>query len=595
MPGQLMSVYFPYVHSNRDNFSGVYDLSLHTNGIDRLAQKKNQLITIASSLYSAAANFLGVSEGELKSLLRMKQISDELLGLDNDYYRTAMQILNDRTFINLLIRKQTYDAKKLMNMKQLPNGVRQLLRTNSKELLDPTIQQLARAIINSFPKRITIGADGPKEDVKIRINEIKTFGLDTDVFSNSVVKVLKKDGKRLEELVIKSIQNSKTFANAENKQGNNQYSKEAEEYFRKTFLQLLPRNLTGPQAYDERIVKDYLEKIIQSLKSQGIFNLTETSRAHVQGKLGEAGIAAQIETVNENKEAQIKVRVTGAMKEQEVMEKIFNQKISQVTRLLTHDITKQSYSDLVLIRNGRMARVQSKNYLGIVNNWIQSGGENRIASITTDSNSKNLIEFLNMAQNQNALGNIDMAAISYVLANEMWFKNHVSYGGGNKGDKSGFNLNNNSGSSFDFDKINRALSEVLYNFIGVVVDESIVEPNIIAEQSNLFYILSNGVMVPTGLLVEGIAKSLENEQYGLMNLNIRLKSDGSYVYPNAKNFYNAKLQAIRGSNDSTRYTNPKLLSIGQTQGASIIKTLKIDSAKVRFSLNDLLNKSAYNI
>ena len=586
----LMNQERPYIHSNYANFTGIYNMSLNTKGVDLLQQKIDQLKSIANKLYEAAANFLGVSTEELQSLSRMKEISNQLLGLDNRYSEVALQILNSREFINLLIKRQTYSLKGLLKLKNLPDTIKEVLKSNSKELLDPTIKQLANAIIDTLPDSVYVDSKGGSTEKKVDVKKIETYGLETTVFNNAVVKVLKKDGARLEELIIKSIQESSVFKNLEKEKQNN-YSQEAEEYFRNTYLQNFSQDI------DQNSAKNYLEKIIKALRNNGVFNLTENNRAHVQGKLGEAGIAAQIETVNENKEAKIKVRVVGAMKERDVMEKIFNQKISQVTRFITHDISKQSYSDLVLERNGRMVRVQSKNYLGIVNNWIQANGENRIASITTDSNSKNVIEFLQKAQEQNAIGTVNLDAIAYVLANEMWFKSHASYGGGvkNTGRKQ-MKLN------FDFDKINRALSEVLYNFIGVVVDESIITPNIIAEQSNLFYILSNGVMVPTGLLVDGIAKSLalkkeeeKEKEYGPMNLNIGLRLDSNGNIKNADTFYKAKLTVIRGSKDTARYTNEDLLKIGQDQGSEIISSLKIDAAKVRFSLNDILTTSAYAI
>ena len=153
---------------------------------------------------------------------------------------------------------------------------------------------------------------------------------------------------------------------------------------------------------------------------------------------------------------------------------------------------------------------------------------------------------------------------------------------------------------FDFNYINRALSDVLINFIGVVVDEGVSANNIIINQSNLFFLFDNSVILPTGLIVESIANNLKKQSAELINLNVRLVMNGSPVWARADGFYNAKMSALSSSESKLtkgveKYSNTDLLDVGYTQGESIIKGLRLNEAKLRFNLKDVLDKSAYNM
>ena len=575
----------PYVHSNYVNFRRRDNLFLAKKNSALIDSKANQLIEIAEQLYQAANTFFGgqINVKDKSSMMRMSRI---ILGLDNPYYQAAVQTINDKDFLNLLVKQDTiYNLRDLKSILK-KETINYLMKQHPNEIIDSFCEkEILVAIANTLPKNaIEIRENGAQ---KVNINNLNRGffkGFENQIVNNTK-KVLQKNGKTFEELLRKQLQKTNTGHSKGAKSGEAQ-AKFKEKYY--SNLEQITNSL-----YDPEIAKRSLDQILQLLP-KNFFNKVRSTIGEARGDAGEQGISAIINVVSNNNETKIIASVIGDKKEKDVMLQEYKTQLTNESRRITHDISRQSYSDIILTnaKTNERARVQSKNYLASVYKWLNmENTQGILTSITTDSSTKNLFDFLQEAENHNSLSSYDEGAVAYTLANEMWFKNHTNYGSDkNLGKKSGF----------DFNYINRALSDVLINFIGVVVDEGVSANNIIINQSNLFFLFDNSVILPTGLIVESIANNLKKQSAELINLNVRLVMNGSPVWARADGFYNAKMSALSSSESKLtkgveKYSNTDLLDVGYTQGESIIKGLRLNEAKLRFNLKDVLDKSAYNM
>jgi hypothetical protein len=86
----------------------------------------------------------------------------------------------------------------------------------------------------------------------------------------------------------------------------------------------------------------------------------------------------------------------------------------------------QSYTDLIMVRNGIKVRVQSKNSLSSAAPVFLSG-EDRSSYINLLDHEMTPFEVVKVLEASQNTATLDPAMLGYVLANDYWFSRHNSY------------------------------------------------------------------------------------------------------------------------------------------------------------------------
>ena len=273
-----------------------------------------------------------------------------------------------------------------------------------------------------------------------------------------------------------------------------------------------------------------------------------------------------------------------------------NAALEDISKAATwNDPTKMSYTDLILVRevNGaeKRVRAQSKNYVDAYETFLDTEDVYQHTHLFSkqmlfkDFFEKLLIESGGRA---NIAGGIDLAELSYIVANEWWFDEKGSSNAG--GHQKGWRENKTNTRIFGSDSfLSRALSGAFVNFLGIVVDES---GEVIPNLSNVFFLINNKALVPTYELIDNVISYYKNGTKEMTNIEVTVARTGvkpEWISPEL--YLKAKADATDNGLSAATYEEEGLVRVGRTQGQHIMDTLRVNSVNLGIDLKKMLTSA----
>lgn len=266
-----------------------------------------------------------------------------------------------------------------------------------------------------------------------------------------------------------------------------------------------------------------------------------------------------------------------------------------------HDTNRQSHSDFVLVINGKKIRIQAKNFLSIQEAIIH--GEERLMQLNALGKEINLDGFItNYVNNGNtAMTTVPPEVLEYVMANEIWFQTAGSWIRGvdvTKSTKSERVQKRKFGSRI----LDTFLSNSMTAYIGVQLEktaEDAEEPfSVVADLSNLFYLVNNLRIVPTYEIVREIKNGFAAYGNSITKLRVKVKNTEVGLTSNAEEYYNRKREEGNKENRGGLragggYVDKWLVDIGVAQGENILGNAILSTSNLDLELLKYV-QSSYN-
>lgn len=558
-----MDLKAPYVHSNIYNFHSQVDggfldtRSVH--GQKRLNEQIDEVQHLRNQLKSAADDFLGG--------LTPQQASNQLLNNPRTYSKIALEILRSEKMRQSLIITNQYSTQSVKNFfgnNKLQNRLREIIDTN--DLATISAEELADEIMESMGGyQIFLNLSGAQQ--RQELGRVFTSKAAEKRIKEKMRKKARSETGKIKQVIINLINESALRTTKANSLD------QSFSYFSRTFLdkirgeKIVYKNGQTPQ--------DYLSSVRQNIVGLRDYK----DRSNAAGALGEEWLSAV--TISDTA-AGFDIGVVGGGDEEGVI-------LKDLERMVTHHkLSAQSQTDLVITNstNQKKVRVQAKNYMDVLNKIITLD-ENipLLAKVQEETGFLKLLQRLKGTPAGVSLSDNDLRGIAYLVANELWFNMKGSYGEGK-----GRNLTSTTGGlSSVVQQINNLMTSTLVNFIGVTIDESLTVHN---EASNIFFLFSNSVLVPTYMLLDGIIAQLKNYENQIASLRVNLKRSGiKWAYSNAQKFHDAKRDSVDRLDSSRNYQDEALVGVGRAQGQNIISSLNISKVNLKIDLHTLLTSA----
>lgn len=579
----------PYVHSDRAN----YLTYANKNSMPADAGKAQyalsdiieQLETLSSQLRMRADQF--VSPAKIESISQ-KELSEIFYakGPIGDFQKAANRFLYNKNNIDLLlpdtkIKKDnllnSLEQVKVANNKELANKILEHFQNQDiidiNSLLTVCYQLIEDALIKTInDKNITF--QRTKASQAGLINEKNVAKLINKKRLNQIAKNFKTPYQSTKALA-KKIANDAgiSYKNLISNQNLNT------EKFLTRFANYMRENFPNLNDKDQKLLQNFINTV--SSEFDTLIKNTTFNTSNIIGAVQEDLVTTVIVQGNA-----IEIISTGRLPEidnqGEGVKKIMGTVVDAIERKVYKKNEGQSYTDLIMVRNGIKVRVQSKNSLSSAAPVFLSG-EDRSSYINLLDHEMTPFEVVKVLEASQNTATLDPAMLGYVLANDYWFSRHNSYSQGKvSGPKS---TNKNS---------IKQLTDLILNSLGILIpDANKVNPNIINE-SNIFWLIT-GAFVPTYKIVDGIILYFKQQKKELTEFTIQIDSHST---PSALSLYQKKLEAIGESKDvngkfknaiSNFYTDTALIEVGQEVGSEIMSNYKIKALKLKIpSMKNLL-------
>lgn len=262
------------------------------------------------------------------------------------------------------------------------------------------------------------------------------------------------------------------------------------------------------------------------------------------------------------------------------------------------DPSKQSYTDLILMINGKPIRIQVKGY-GLQREAFYKKAKDKYVGegyrfekkIPLFHGPMELEEFLYLLNNSGNSLIGDVSIILENLANSSWFSTHQSFK--HKEGYEPFGPNNPPISSKYQRTLEAFLIDAVLNYLGIVLDSTTLDdptlgPKVDLHKSNIYYWEYGTGLVKTSEALRGVCDLIEN---GLRNWNKEVASvkvsikDGQFKWNDAAKFYKEKLKNWCDLSH--------IQSVGQEQADSYLATTSINGVNLVTNLGELF-KDAFS-
>lgn len=558
----------PYVHSNIYNFHRQLNENLDEESIpvkNRFTKDIKDLEALRNRLKIEADAFLGNQSVE--------QVMNNLKEEDKIFFRIARKILEERTTAEIILNGDTSKqiaAAVRASFKNLDSNIMQVIQNSTN------IDEIASIIATEIFKEM-IGKSG-KEQQKIFSSFIRNSKKIEDKASFKIIKKLSSDQGKIKKLVKQRLNES-----MEKQRNTRRKSTDAEKfcvYFEKRFYDILKsENVFFEKGEEKKFLNTFTSKVKNEL-NQNIFNYKNIN--NIYGVFTEDFFQITLESLPSN---QLEITVIGKESEEEIIKKYNN----LVRKMMTthHDTKKMSGTDILLTNptTNRTVRVQSKNLATAYQSFLSGKTIPGAISMEKEIKYKDLIGRLE-STNTLKLTQEDLRDISYLLANEIWFRARGSYE-----EEDGRKISKQaSGLQYSHSIVEKIFSKQIANFIGASIDDAINVNDNRASGSNIFYLIAGHALVPTYKIVDDIIKNLKQEEEKIANLKVYLKTTG-YNLSRAKDFYDRKLKAVRNFDSEGNYSSPALLEVGTSEGSGIIDKLTFSSIGLRVDFDKILKSS----
>ena len=560
----LMDLKAPYVHSNIYNFHSQIEGSFldtrTVHGQKRLNKQITEIQHLRNQLKSAADDFLGG--------LTPQQASNQLLNNPRTYSKIALEILRSEKMRQSLIIGNQYNIQSVKNFfsnnNKLQNRLIEIINTN--DLATISAEALADEIMESMGGyQIFLNLSG--EQQRQELGKVFTGKAAEKRIREKMKRKARSETGKIKQVIISLIKESALRTTKANSLD------QSFSYFSRTFLD---------KVREEKIVyqngqtpQDYLNSVRQNIVGLRDYK----DRSNAAGALGEEWLRAV--TISDTAVG-FDIEVVGGGNEEGAI-------LKDLERMVTHHkLSAQSQTDLIITNsiNQKKARVQAKNYMDVLNKIITLDKNiPLLAKIQEETGFLKLLQRLKGTPGGISLSDNDLRGIAYLVANELWFNMKGSYG-----ERRGRNLTSTTGGlSYVIQQINNLMTNALVNFIGVTIDESLT---VHSEASNIFFLFSNSVLIPTYMLLDGIIAQLKNYEKQIASLKVTLKRSGiKWAYSNAKKFHDAKRDSVDRLDLSRNYQDEALVAVGRAQGQNIMSSLNISRVNLKIDLHTLLTSA----
>lgn len=565
----------PYVHSSIYHFQEQSNKSIasikSTEGKAKIDKTIKKLQVIKEQLENEAKKFLN---GKTSA-----QVSKELLDTNNTYTKISMEILRTKQMRDSQLGSKAFynikDIEKVLGY-SLPKKILKMMEdTNSTQIAEDV---LVNAIVDWLKNN---GENFFNLDLTKQKKKITRPFKDKEVkqkMSNSLTRKLRSSQGKIKDLVIQALQESNIKAYKMDS------FEESFKYFEKQFYIAIKNN----QVFYEKsqTPESFLRELKINLKK---LNMDYSGKSQATANLSEKWKTAVVLTDTNNGFA---IDITGNMSEEDIS-KSENKAFSALTMMKTHHSTKKfSQTDLIITNpQGKRVRVQDKNTITILEKIKK--GDTKVPQIFAIQHAQKYIDLINQLE-VSGTGNLaeeDIEALSYLLANEIWFRLRGSFNKGKTGKKRKVKGN---GLDSTVAAVNNLLTQEVINFLGITVEDSINPANIqvIGSGSNIFYLFANTVLVPTYKIIDDLIKQLQNVEQEIFKLQVTLNSSSiTTAGYNAKTLYEKKASSVDKLDYFKNYTDKNLVNVGVEVGEDIINTLQISRINIYTDLNTLLTST----
>lgn len=559
----------PYVHSNIYNFNGKFGgSSLDTRsdeGQNRLNAQIQELKQLRDILKLEADVFLGGQD--------WRTIMDSIDQIDHTFVKIGTDILNSQRAIDILSGKGvTYKRESLIKaFPQLQSEIMAIVGDAVELSAKEAVQIIVEIILRGLPQGGSLEAWTGALMSALANSAGK---IEKSVASSVKGRLTSQKGKL--KTIVKNTLKSRTRSKSKEK---NAFAKYFESEFRARIAQ---ENMIIPVDRME----EYLTNVISNFKTMPLETFTGDVSSML-GKLGEDFISV---TMNGANTIGITFQVVGMETEETMQSKKQFSSLLNGSIKTHHKDSAESQTDLLLTNaaTGKTVRVQSKNlqaaYQSVIN--IDRKSFPGMARLQQETSYIGLIEKLQGTSTIH-LSEEDLADLSYLLANEVWFRAKGSYpGGGARGVSDSGSILGQTARG-----VGQLFAKEIANFMGVTIDQSITVNHGQASSFNSFYLISNKILLPSWKIIDDLISQLQQAETEFSRLQVTINT--SSASGSAKAFYEAKVEATQpeGLKADGDYSDANLVAVGSGKGAEIISSLSISNVGLKFDIGALLNSS----
>ena len=565
----------PYIHTSFKNFSA---MSLETNGFvlagregnKRIDERIEELTNIRESLKEAAYEFLGVETDSVKTIKM-----NELFGISS-YSECALKVLQNREFYYTCSGHLTKYSKQSLNESLLGSEVLNSLSDTITEA--DLISQVMTTHFNEFKDK-SFSEDAVRQKLTKIFNESAIL----EGLSTSTKNLLRKNGK-----------NSKLYKAIRDNLRASYKNTEVFPEIWPVFITFFEREVSKQTIADNVSKQQFLNKFQIELQ-QALKKFGGRDASNLMGAGSEEMFVSLMNSMDSNANT-FSFQVVGSLSEDEVAKKLGASTDSVKTSL--RDTSKQSDSDLLITnKDGMTVRIQAKNYLTPIEKFkkLDKNSESDIKLQAKLFQEESVLSFLDRAQRMGInlnLGNLD--EVAYVLANEAWFSTagNIQYKTRSLSAMEHPVVKRDSGVFQNM--IDVVLSDVLLNYLGVMIESNADKKIADIKNSNIFFLIGAEELLPTYKIVDGLISNLKTWTTGPYTVTARVNRDKlNYSETSARKLLEAKESVVQpeGFRPAGGYQNSALVSTGMELGAEIMKKLTLKSINLDVSLRALFNSS----
>lgn len=566
----LSSFNAPYVHSNIYNFNSQFkDSSLDSRsdeGQERLKAQIQELTQLYKTLKDEADQFLGG--------LDWRTIMTQLNQFERIFREVSTDILNSNTAIRILSGKDVkYSSSSLT--KAFPQIEKEILTIVDKNIdlsTKEAVSIISSIILKNLPQS---GSFEAWKDALI-FNLSKTKGSVEESITKEIKGRLSSEKGKITKMVEAALK-SRTRSISKEK---NAFIKYFETEFRARINQT---NAIIPVEQME----EYLTSVLANFKKLKPEVFTRETSSML-GKLGEDFMSI---VMNGSNNIDITFTVVGMETEESMSSNPELSNLLMGAIKSHHKGGADSQTDLLLTnsKTGKTVRVQSKNLQAAYHSVVDID-KRAFPGMARLQQETKYIDLINRLRSTGTLhlSSEELSDLSYILANEVWFRAKGNYPDAGK-------ARGVSDSSSILGQTARVVEQLfakeITNFMGITIDDSITLNSPKANSFNTFYLISNKVLFPTYLVLGDLINQLNQMQTEFSSLKVTLNTTN--VPGSARALYLNKLAAVQpeGFRADGDYSEANLLKVGQSKGAEIMNSLTINNIGLKFNLDNLLKTS----
>lgn len=572
--GNLMNYERPYVHSNAEYFRD------HMDGMTLDSKSPEG----KAALEATIANLRAISA-------QLKAHTDLLLGGESPQAFSKKLFNNDKTFSGVVLQ--------ILNEPAMDKVYRKIADIWDEKEAEKLLEILRDRTVKEITEKDVRGALHAKIDANRKTTNMP--GL--QVHSIELADIARQMGK---EFTLDYQKKGRRVATT----AHNVFKEDANEFFHSVGVK---KSLATEQQIDQimKYVKSEFMKRCQHIPQLDTYT-TEIFFARMEAKLLDdfhEGLLSRITSASSfsatlgeafvvavhyaDTSHGFKMKWVGSVSEEQVRKDIAGTKEkADATARNYKDPQKQSYRDILILKDGNTWSVQSKNYRAITRKILEGNfdGGAMFASLQGSILYKRLISRL-QELGLNTFPQTTLESLSYYIANLLWFSIAGSMDSSGEAKrymrkgrvKGGYKLMEGVQ-----DQINQMLSAALLDFLGVTMGRA--GDQMAAQMSNSFYLINNRDLVPTYLIIDDVITWLETAQRQIFSLHATLsRSSKGWPYSTPKSHMNRKMALLHDSRFRKYggYVDFGLVEAGQSLGAVIIDNLEVTNINLYIDINSL--------